>query len=1832
MKTKFSFSKRILALLLSVLMLLTSGIISAVAVTVDLAETGYDLKCVFIYDNSKTKWSSVQLLIGHNSYSEGHLMNRIANTDLWYYNQSSTWGGATHIAVFNASSEWGGENNSVSHRVQYMDKNSSAKSLSGNMTNGVQLLTSPSTATSSTDNFSLTTTYYEAYGDLNPDQTVTVQSAKAGTTSFASNAAAGTASVSSYRINSNYGYTAESGSTSASNATVSAKAARTATVTMTATANSGYKFVGWYNSSGTQQTTSTTLTYTCTGSAATYYARFEETPSDVTATFLDMDGNQIGTTQTVSNGGTPTAPAAPEVEGYTFTGWSPAVGPITQNTTYRAQYTINTYTVTFKDGNNTISTVNVQYGDKVPSNKIPTPPTHSGETFAGWDVDLVNTAITSNITVNAIYTASKYEVKFVDYDGTQIGNTQTVEHGNTPVAPANPTRTGYTFKAWTPTVGPVTSAVTYTATYTPINYNVTITSPNGTVEYSPKNANGTVAYDSIITVSVTNITTGYRFKSLSINNGATTQNFTTNSATVTVKGNVTITAVYEQIIIHTIAIEQIGGTGTVTASTGTIANNQLNLEQGTDVTLTFTAPDGYYISNLNGTANDNQGKTEETVTITDLSKDEHVTVTYTKKDVYTITVTNTNSDAGSYTINKTTGTYGEQFTIEATATGDYVFQSFTVNNSEKTTNPLTMAITGDMTISVNWAEQSWQGMIFVEDRAGWGNVNAWIWNHVNNDNYNGDTWPGNAMTLVDTTANGKNIYAVRVGVDKDQIEDGNVRMILTNNGSSSQRIDYITLKSKVNYYVITGSTTYTEDYQDIDAELPVKIYLDYGASKHYQVSDADTNVTIGHTTVDVTEDSVIDVSERKRCAQHDNNYYDTGYCTANVKEGQPVTIITTIQDNATEYMVEGFVIDGKEFIPANYMGNGKYTATYSFTKDGTVVVPIYSYTDEFIKAEGLKEITLYAQIPEDFTGHWGDYMAAYVWYDKPGDATTTDYIFGAWPGQIMIPVAGVENYWYTTVTTTSANDYPASGITFSNYGGWESTTGVLYPVTNTTNIQVYDYYEFITLAEQEVENITFVLKNGSDNNGSGSGITITDSYFTDYVNISGETIDVYGKKIDADSDIGLYVIRDGYAQSFTSPLSGHYYVKCTLYDANKTYIGECYSYELLDIDTLADKLGKPYLKTLADKRVRVDYETMIHSAGSGPDSAMRYDGQWYNAVVEVDLSVNVAETFNDGATYTVSTNDPANSDIYGSAVVGGGAVATVERGDTVTLSATPAPGYKFIGWYYAGTNTRFATSTTTSVNAVINASYTAVFQALGEGEFVVTHEMYKGGGTSAYIPEAHLGRADLYIGIENTETGETFAFTKTGQASVSATEGDELIITIGTDPLGVNKFFSWYIDAVDKYGLTTYEEVGIDNYDGSNQYGNLYDNEVETLEGCTKLVYFQFKYTVKKDLFNIALYSDVVPVTANTKLVYKYENRYGEVKSVTVPYVLTNEEIDGCEGNGFKPMTPTKETIYKYAPFVEDFYKDSTWVITEALYNDLLFELWATQPDTIYTVTVNYAGTVSYLSGTFNTETEIDGKSLNPSLTNSGFWYIDVDRSWSYEEDVDVILSYGLYYGLRITDHMMIGYEEVDELDFDIVIDIPEYGREQNTDSSGGNATDFIYIDYMTSIFVPFFKFDNLENGTRIDAVYHNGEIIPTTNTSVTLETLERLGYEFDYGLILEQLNPNLVNTDWGVVSANDSTLKKVVNGSTGFVDNTNSKYYTLNSAVGNYPLTNKNRLLFTIVMNNTEGNRNKYFNVYGYLKVTDTTGKTSYFFSDMQTLNIKEIGENLGTEQAPEA
>lgn len=216
----------------------------------------------------------------------------------------------------------------------------------------------------------------------------------------------------------------------------------------------------------------------------------------------------------------------PTRSGFTFEGWIKDYDitsifhtgqsiTVTQDITLTASWkpVPSRYTVTFdsKEGTPVMSET-INDGDLVTK---PMDPTRNGYTFGGWYTEETyvneydfNLPVTADFTLFAKWSSnssgggdgggdgggsvvpSSYEVKFVDWDGQQIGIVQTVEHGKDAVEPASteiPIRIGYTFIGWNNAFTNVTANLTVTAQYSedapaPIaKHRVTFKDWNGTV-------------------------------------------------------------------------------------------------------------------------------------------------------------------------------------------------------------------------------------------------------------------------------------------------------------------------------------------------------------------------------------------------------------------------------------------------------------------------------------------------------------------------------------------------------------------------------------------------------------------------------------------------------------------------------------------------------------------------------------------------------------------------------------------------------------------------------------------------------------------------------------------------------------------------------------------------------------------------------------------------------------------------------------------------------------------------------------------------------------------------------------------------------------------------------------------------------------------------------------------------------------------------------------------------------------------------------------------------------------------------------------------------------
>jgi uncharacterized repeat protein (TIGR02543 family) len=132
----------------------------------------------------------------------------------------------------------------------------------------------------------------------------------------------------------------------------------------------GYTFTGW-DMDFSSMTADITVT-------ATY------TINQYTATFKNYDEETLGTS-TVDYLTSAVAPADPERVGYTFTGWDTDYSSMTGDITVTATYSINQYTATFKDyDGETLGTSTVNY---LTSAVAPADPERDGYTFTGWDTD-----------------------------------------------------------------------------------------------------------------------------------------------------------------------------------------------------------------------------------------------------------------------------------------------------------------------------------------------------------------------------------------------------------------------------------------------------------------------------------------------------------------------------------------------------------------------------------------------------------------------------------------------------------------------------------------------------------------------------------------------------------------------------------------------------------------------------------------------------------------------------------------------------------------------------------------------------------------------------------------------------------------------------------------------------------------------------------------------------------------------------------------------------------------------------------------------------------------------------------------------------------------------------------------------------------------------------------------------------------------------------------------------------------------------------------------------------------------------------------------------------
>ena len=494
----------------AILILLLMGVSNAWAADVQK-------DAIIYFDNSASQWSYAYHYFAINE-SYGYKMTKVNNTLLYVHKRTdNTWGGYSSIRLFATTSSWGDPTASGLGGYNNM------KSYGANITNTYTNYTfnanncyyiKPDKKGSTSSHANISVGYLgSSYSSLNKTITVKAKVSTDGGNTYADATSPGTLSASSYQ------FTAYNSCASATSL-ISGKitCGYTANTTLTAADATGYTFVGWYNSSGTQQTTNKTLSINPTA-ATTYYAYYTKNQHTV---LFGKQGNgtltaKVGSTSISSgnkvNYGSEVVFTAKPDDGYQIEGWysnSACTTPIDNGTN-------NTYTVTITGGTN----VYVKFVE-IPANSHNITYTEEG---TGWTY--------------GAQPASAVE-----------GSTVTFE-----VIPT----TGYTVTVTSSDVSLSKNDNTYTFTMPTkdVTINVSATENTHDVTISYKSGGVILQADATINVSEANAksieapaVSGYAFTGWTLGTGITNKsaNTTTNPISITTKasGEYTLTANYEK--------------------------------------------------------------------------------------------------------------------------------------------------------------------------------------------------------------------------------------------------------------------------------------------------------------------------------------------------------------------------------------------------------------------------------------------------------------------------------------------------------------------------------------------------------------------------------------------------------------------------------------------------------------------------------------------------------------------------------------------------------------------------------------------------------------------------------------------------------------------------------------------------------------------------------------------------------------------------------------------------------------------------------------------------------------------------------------------------------------------------------------------------------------------------------------------------------------------------------------------------------------------------------------------------------------------------------------
>ena len=489
-----------------------------------------------------------------------------------------------------------------------------------------------------------------------------------------------------------------------------------AATTITAVASTGYSFTGWTVTAGTASianASSLSTTVTLTSGNATVQANFAQITYQLT-TQATTGGTVTApaSSPTTVNYGAATTITAFASTGYSFTGWTVTAGTASignasslsttvtltsGNATVQANFTINTYTLTYTAGaNGTISGTTPQTVNYNASGTAVTAVANTGYHFVQWsDGSTANPRtdanVTANISVTASFTINTYTLTYTaGANGTISGTSpQTVNYNASGTAVTAVANTGYHFVQWSDgsTTNPrtdanVTANISVTASFAINTYTLTYTAgTNGSISGTTPQ---TVNYNASGTAVTAVANTGYHFVQWS--DGSTTNPRTDANVTA----NISVTASFA---INTYTLTYTAGTnGSISGTTPQTVNYGAS---GTAVTAVPNT--GYYFVQWS------DGSTANPRTDANVTANISVTASFAI-NTYTLTYTAGTNGSISGTTPQTVN-YGASGTAVTAVPGTgYYFVQW---SDGSTANPRTDAnVTANISVIASFAAQT----------------------------------------------------------------------------------------------------------------------------------------------------------------------------------------------------------------------------------------------------------------------------------------------------------------------------------------------------------------------------------------------------------------------------------------------------------------------------------------------------------------------------------------------------------------------------------------------------------------------------------------------------------------------------------------------------------------------------------------------------------------------------------------------------------------------------------------------------------------------------------------------------------------------------------------------------------------------------------------------------------------------------------------------------------------------------------------------------------------------------------------------------------------------